>query len=85
MDAYGLRLACQWAGNSATTAMKNYALIRNTDFDDSGRSKVDAKSASLPEQATRENTGKGESPRSVESRRVVQVGQAGLEPATTGL
>ena len=36
MDEYGLRLACQWAGNSASTAMKNYALVRSTDFDDSG-------------------------------------------------
>ena len=36
MDNYGLRLACQWAGNSPATAMKNYALVRNTDFDDAG-------------------------------------------------
>ena len=32
----GLRRACQWAGNSATTAMKNYALVKKTDFSDAG-------------------------------------------------
>ena len=99
MGEYGLRLACQWAGNSAATAMKNYALVRNTDFDDSGRSKDDAKSdafdpfdaksdaesASVTKQATRENTGIGDSPSLQETRRVDQVGQAGLEPATKGL
>lgn len=36
MDEYGLRRACQWAGNSAATAMKNYALVKKTDFDDAG-------------------------------------------------
>ena len=36
MDEYGLRRACQWAGNSAGTAMKNYALVKKTDFTDSG-------------------------------------------------
>ncbi len=36
MDVYGLRRACQWAGNSAATAMKNYAQVRSTDFDDAG-------------------------------------------------
>ncbi len=35
MDEYGLRKACMWAGNSAATAMKNYALVKKTDFDDS--------------------------------------------------
>ena len=89
MDEHGLRLACQWAGNSAATAMKNYALVRNTDFDDSGRSKDDAKShaesASVTKQATWENTGIGDSPSLQETRRVDQVGQAGLEPATKGL
>ncbi len=37
MDKYGLRRACQWAGNSPTTAMRTmrtYALVKNTDFDD---------------------------------------------------
>ena len=36
MDQYGLRRACQWAGNSPETAMKNYALVRNTDYVDVG-------------------------------------------------
>ena len=36
MDEYGLRRACQWAGNSAGAAMKNYALVKKTDFTDSG-------------------------------------------------
>ena len=36
MDEYGLRRACQWAGNSAGTAMKNYALVKKTDFTDAG-------------------------------------------------
>ena len=46
MDEYGLRRACQWAGNSPATAMKNYALVRKTDFADDGNSvnKPDAKS-----------------------------------------
>ena len=36
MDEFGLRRACQWAGNSAGTAMKNYALVKKTDFTDPG-------------------------------------------------
>lgn len=36
MDEHGLRRACHWAGNSAGTAMKNYALVKKTDFTDSG-------------------------------------------------
>ena len=36
MDRFGLRRACQWSGNSAATAMKNYALVRSEDYDDSG-------------------------------------------------
>ncbi|MDB4724273.1 hypothetical protein OAF71_00615 [bacterium] len=47
VDEYGLRKACQWAGNSAATAMKNDALIRREDFMDHGSYrglKVDAKS-----------------------------------------
>ena len=50
MDEYGLRKACQWAGNSAATAMKNYALIRREDFMDQGSPsgpKVDAKSDAI--------------------------------------
>ncbi len=36
MDEYGLRRACPRAGNSAGTAMKNYALVKKTDFTDAG-------------------------------------------------
>ena len=50
VDEYGLRKACQWAGNSAATAMKNDALIRREDFMDHGSHrglKVDAKSDAI--------------------------------------
>ena len=50
MDKHGLRPACQWAGNSAATAMKSYALVRKTDFTDarySAVNKSDAKSDAL--------------------------------------
>ena len=50
MDEFGIRKACQWAGNSAATAMKNYALVRKTDFTDarySAVNKSDAKSDAL--------------------------------------
>lgn len=30
MDEHGLRRACQWAGNSPATAMKNYSMVRKT-------------------------------------------------------
>ena len=44
MDQYGLRRACQWSGNSASTAMKTYALVKKCDFEDVGMAeKVDAK------------------------------------------
>lgn len=51
MDEFGIRKACQWAGNSAATAMKNYALVRKTDFTDarySAVNKSDAKSDAEP-------------------------------------
>ncbi len=50
MDEHGLRRACPWAGNNAATAMKNYALVRKTDFTDarySAVNKSDAKSDAL--------------------------------------
>ena len=34
MDEFGIRKACQWAGNSVTTAMKNYALVKKSDYDE---------------------------------------------------
>lgn len=40
MDAYGVRRACQWIGNSAAVAMKNYSLLKHEDFVD-GKSSGD--------------------------------------------
>ena len=45
MDEHGLRRDCQWAGNSAATAMKNYALVRKTDFTDARYSAVNKSDA----------------------------------------
>ena len=93
MDAHGLRRACQWAGNSAATAMKNYALVRKSDFQDIGTAgKSDAKcaaidasdakcaaeSASTTEQKPHKNS-------TVENGRslpCMTVGVEGLEPPT---
>ena len=36
-----------WSGNSAATAMKNYALVRKEDYDDSGEDKSYAKSDAI--------------------------------------
>lgn len=36
MDLVGLRKACQWIGNSPTVAMRNYALLKKTDYIDAG-------------------------------------------------
>ncbi len=36
MDQYGLRRACAWIGNSAAIAMRNYALMKKTDYLDVG-------------------------------------------------
>ena len=98
MDNYGLRLACQWAGNSPATAMKNYALVRNTDFDDAGRKRdaysdaltpfdaySDAERASTDEKQTPQNTRKAAPTRTEKHGGCGLIGQAGLEPATKGL
>ena len=37
MDEYGIRKACAWIGNTPETAMKNYSIVRGSDFDDSDR------------------------------------------------
>ncbi len=47
MNAGGLRRACQWPGNIPDAAMKNYALTKNEDFDDSGLRKIDARSDAI--------------------------------------
>lgn len=36
MDSHGLRRACAWIGNNATTAMRHYALLKDRDFIDEG-------------------------------------------------
>jgi len=48
----GLRRGCQWTGNSPATAMKNYALVRKTNFVNAGEvaRKSDAVQASMVEQ-----------------------------------
>jgi integrase len=33
MDAFSLKDACKWIGNSPEVAMKHYALVRSTEFD----------------------------------------------------
>ena len=96
MDEYGLRRACQWSGNSATTAMKNYALVRKSDFEDVGTSgkadaksdaieSLDAKSDAVPASTTEQNSHK----KSTEERGValpcIKVGDEGLEPPTSSV
>ena len=87
MDEFGLRRACQWAGNSPATAMKNYALVRKTDFVDDGNSvtKSDAKSdaewASLVEQ----KPNKKRTVKNSESSQCVSVDDIGLEPTTSSM
>ena len=94
MDEYGLRRACQWAGNSPTTAMKNYALIRKTDFIDDGVStqKVDAKCAAIladdaksdaePASVVEQKPNKKRTVKSGDSSQCVMMGAEGLEPPT---
>ena len=97
MDEFGLRRACQWAGNSPATAMKNYALVRKTDFVDDGNSvkKVDAKCAAIlvddaKSDAERASTQelKPNKKRTAENQRSLQcvsVDDIGLEPTTSSM
>ena len=97
MDEYGLRKACQWAGNSPATAMKNYALVRKTDFVDDGNSvtKSDAKSdaidaADAKSDAERASTAeqRPNKKRTAENQRSLQcvvVDDIGLEPTTSSM
>ena len=95
MDEYGLRRACQWAGNSAATAMKNYALIRKEDFMDQGLkcdaksdainsfdAKSDAESASTEEHSLSKTPIKNAPESIAENAGCVLVGDTGLEPVT---
>lgn len=94
MDESGLRRACQWAGNNAATAMKNYALVRKEDFMDQGTkvdakcaaitsfdAKNDAESASMAEHGSRKNPTKNALGRIIENPKCVLVGETGIEPA----
>ncbi len=93
MDPYGLRRACQWSGNSPKTAMENYALVRNMDFEDLGAAgKFDAKCAAiLPDDAksaaesastAAQKPNKKRTAETVKALTCVQVGAEGLEPPT---
>ena len=99
MDQFGLRRACMWAGNSPATAMKNYALVRKTDFQDLGMAgpKCDAKSdaveaffaksdaapASTAEQGGSKTPQKNALPTPLGENNALQVGGIGLEPTTS--
>ena len=98
MDEYGIRKACQWAGNSVTTAMKNYALVKKSDYEESesnlefgdaksaaktaGDAKSDAEPASKPSQRIAKNAGKKEEVEKVRLIEEESVGDTGLEPVT---
>ena len=97
MDEFGLRRACQWAGNSPATAMKNYALVRKTDFVDDGNciQKVDAKSDAINARDTKSDAEpastyeqKPNKKRTAENQRSLQcvsVDDIGLEPTTSSM
>ena len=93
MDEYGLRRACQWAGNSPVTAMKNYALVRKTDFVDAGEAQkadaksdaietVDAKSDAEPASVTEQKPHEKSTEENIRSLPCSKVGAEGLEPPT---
>ena len=92
MDEYGLRRACQWAGNSAATAMKNYGLVRHTDFDDVGQgdrqkgaAKYDAVLASTESHGLAKNPQKNGQCQIPLETLTVSMGDTGLEPVTSTL
>lgn len=87
MDEYGLRRACQWAGNSPATAMKNYATVRKTDFIDDGNrvSKVDAKSDAEPDSTRQRKPNKKRTTKIGASSQYVSVDDIGLEPTTSSM
>jgi hypothetical protein len=88
MDQYGLRRACQWAGNGPTTAIKHYALARKCDFENVGISTKNltqnpTQNPTLNRQApTQEKPTKKAPSRIRETRRCYEVGVEGLEPPT---
>ena len=93
MKAYGLRRACQWAGNSPAIAMKNYSLVRKTNFVDDGNSVtksgaiLDADANSYAESANMVER-KPNKKRTAENQRSLQcvsVDDIGLEPTTSSM
>ena len=97
MDEFGLRRACQWAGNSPATAMKNYALVRKTDFVDEGASVIksdaksdailvaDAKSDAERASTTEHRPNKKRTAENGRSLQCVIVDDIGLEPTTSSM
>ena len=97
MDQFGLRKACQWAGNSPATAMKNYALTRNTDFVDAGEQVIksdaksdailaaDAKCAAERASTTEQKPNKKRTAENGRSLQCVLVDDIGLEPTTSSM
>ena len=95
MDEFGLRRACLWVGNSPATAMKNYALVRKTDFVDDvnsvtksdaildGDAKSDAEPDSNEPQPIAQNPTKKALPIITTENSAYQVGDIGLEPTTS--
>ena len=98
MDVFGIRKACQWAGNSVSTAMKNYALVKKSDYDestlesDSGDAKSaakiagDAKSAAEPAGKSSQRIAtkpiKNAFVQNQSENEYVSMGDTGLEPVT---
>ena len=98
MDVFGIRKACQWAGNSVSTAMKNYALVKKSDYDestlesDSGDAKSaaiiagDAKSAAEPASKSSQRIAKKPIKNAFVQNQweneCVSMGDTGLEPVT---
>ena len=88
MDRYGLRRACMWSGNSANTAMKNYALVRKEDYDDRGIDSDDKSDAKSDAVGNRIQPNPTESQTKNPANTVVHgvpMGDTGLEPVTSTL
>jgi len=84
---FGLRRGCQWTGNSPATAMKNYALVRRTDFVDGGNSVAksdailapDVKSDAVPASTGKRRPNKKRTAENGRSLQCVIVDDIGLE------
>ncbi len=81
MDEYGLRKACQWIGNSPAIAMKNYSLLKKTDYIDAGKKSdaaLDAARSSVTAHGREGDARKPRKPRKSKQK----VDDTGLEPVT---